>query len=82
MTGSDRVRKLKWLCRRGMKELDILLERFVDHQQQSLSEGAWPEFESLLETEDDILWDWVQDSAQADASKYRDLLQRIRHGAK
>ena len=30
METNHRVRKIKWLCRRGMKELDIMLERFVD----------------------------------------------------
>jgi antitoxin CptB len=43
---------LRWRCRRGMKELDILLERYV--------ERCWPEappeeravFEALLEVQD------------------------------
>ena len=32
MTNTVRLGKLKWLCRRGMKELDVLLERFTDSQ--------------------------------------------------
>ena len=78
MEGEERVRKLKWLCRRGMKELDILLERFVDQNLQPLACGTWPEFESLLQTEDDVLWGWFLDSAVPGAAPYRDLLDQIR----
>ncbi|MEJ8568304.1 succinate dehydrogenase assembly factor 2 [Elongatibacter sediminis] len=74
-----RVRRLKWLCRRGMKELDLMLERFLASEQDSLEHGAWPELESLLQTEDDRLWDWLQNSQHPDARPYRALLDRIRH---
>ena len=78
MTDIDRVRKLKWLCRRGMKELDILLGQFIVKQQAALSTGAWPEFESLLQTEDDILWDWLQDPSLPSAAACKELLEQIR----
>jgi antitoxin CptB len=81
MGGIERVRKLKWLCRRGMKELDILLERFIINHQESLADGSWPELEALLQTEDDVLWDWFQDSTKPGASCYRELLERIRCGS-
>ena len=29
MSDDGRVRKLRWRCRRGMKELDVLLERYL-----------------------------------------------------
>ena len=77
----DRVRKLKWLCRRGMKELDILLERFIDNHQDSLANGSWPDFEALLQTEDDVLWDWFQDSSSPDATRFQELLIQIRRGS-
>ena len=80
MPGNERVRKLKWLCRRGMKELDILLAPFIEQHQDSLAQGSWPEFESFLGTEDDVLWDWIQDSSCDDAAPYRKLIDSIRHG--
>ena len=78
--GVDRVRKLRWLCRRGMKELDVLLESFLEQNQQALESGSWPEFEALLQSEDDIFWNWVQHPDHQDAVGYRDILERIRHG--
>jgi len=75
--GQQRTRKLKWLCRRGMKELDVLLERFIQRRIRELEDGRWPELESLLEAEDDQLWDWLQNPGTA-AVPYRELLVRIR----
>lgn len=80
MQQPGRVNKLKWLCRRGMKELDVLLENFLDRNEQKLGEGCWPEFESLLQKEDDQLWDWVQQPSSESASAYRTVLEEIRGG--
>ena len=63
-----------------MKELDVLLDRFLECQSQPLGEGRWPEFESLLEIEDDVLWDWLQNPSAEPAAPYRHLLERIRDG--
>jgi len=64
-----------------MKELDLLLEHFIENHRRSLAEGSWPELEALLQTEDDVLWDWLQDpSGSGSDSPYRELLARIRSG--
>lgn len=78
--GANRVRKLRWLCRRGMKELDVLLELFLQQNQQALERGSWPEFEALLHNEDDEFWIWVQHPDHCDAVVFRGILERIRHG--
>ena len=57
--GHDRVKKLRWQSRRGMKELDVLFEAFLIKQAKPLLAGAWPEFETLLKQEDDVLLDWI-----------------------
>ena len=75
-----RVKRLKWLCRRGMKELDVLLENFIARSEQELGTGAWPEFESLLQAEDDRIWDWLQAPGRPDAAGFRHLLSNILHG--
>ena len=59
LNGHDRVKKLRWQSRRGMKELDVLFEAFFVKQAGPLLAGAWPELEALLEQEDDVLFDWV-----------------------
>ena len=59
LSGHDRLKKLRWQSRRGMKELDVLLEAFLVKQAGPLAEGVWPELEELLRLEDDVLFDWV-----------------------
>jgi antitoxin CptB len=80
MQTTQRVKRLKWLCRRGMKELDVLLENFIARLEQELDKGAWPEFELLLQLEDDCIWDWLQDPHRPDAAGFQELLTEIRHG--
>jgi antitoxin CptB len=58
-SGRDRVKKLRWQSRRGMKELDVLFEAFFAQQTESLIEGDWPQLEALLKQEDDVLYDWI-----------------------
>lgn len=78
MDDPARVRKLRWLCRRGMKELDILLEQFVGQNADAITRGEWPELEEMLSSEDDLLWDWIQDPGTALNPAYRDILEQIR----
>jgi succinate dehydrogenase flavin-adding protein (antitoxin of CptAB toxin-antitoxin module) len=63
-----------------MKELDVLLERFINRNQMLLEQGSWPELESLLEAEDDRLWDWIQDPSRPEARSWAELLKAIRNG--
>jgi len=82
MEDSARLRRLRWLCRRGMKELDLLLEGFVERQAQSLAANIWPEFEALLQREDDRIWDWLQDPDLPEAQSFRTVLIEIRGGTR
>ena len=52
------LKKLKWRCRRGMRELDQLMERFLDRAFAVSSDDERALFLRLLDTEDDILWRW------------------------
>ncbi len=63
-----------------MKELDVLLERFINNQSVALEQGAWPQLEPLLGMEDDRLWGLVQNPATA-SSEYHALLKQISHGS-
>ena len=79
MTAGDvRLKRLRWLCRRGMKELDVLLEAFIAREGEALSDGAWPQFEDFLATEDDVLWDWVLGTSVPDSETHRQMLDALR----
>ena len=51
MTDAD-VRKLQWRCRRGMKELDILLLRFVLGRYAAATSDERAAFTEFLELPD------------------------------
>jgi len=50
------TKRLKWLCRRGMLELDILLSPFYENQFRLLSEEKKIQFLEILKFEDNILY--------------------------
>jgi antitoxin CptB len=77
-TGSQRLNRLRWQCRRGMKELDIILERFLEREKSGLEDGKWPEFERFLRAEDDQLWDWFQQKVIPEDPAFQELARVLR----
>jgi len=51
--------RLRWRCRRGMRELDQLLERWLTQRWEVASEAERGVFLRLLACEDDRLWVWL-----------------------
>ena len=54
----EHVRRLRWRCRRGMKELDALFGARLDALIEADDPAALAPFERLLDCEDDQLWRW------------------------
>jgi len=50
--------KLRWACRRGMLELDVLLAPFVEEGYDALSHEQKQVFEQLLACDDPDLFAW------------------------
>jgi antitoxin CptB len=44
--------RLRWMCRRGMRELDVLLERWLDQHGTAASNEELVRFEALLQWQD------------------------------
>jgi len=59
LSSQDRIKRLRWKSRRGLKELDVLFEAFFIKQAESLLAGGWPQLEEVLAQEDDLLLDWI-----------------------
>ena len=79
--GQERVKKLRWKSRRGMKELDVLFEAFFALQAETLTAGGWPQLESLLAQEDDVLFDWISSRNLPKDPDLLILINTITHGA-
>ena len=50
------MNRLRWRCRRGLLENDLVLERFLELQGAQLEGERLRAFESLLDYADDELW--------------------------
>jgi antitoxin CptB len=72
------LKRLHWRCRRGMRELDQLLERWLDGQWTQSSEDERAVFLRLLDSEDDRLWRWFLGHEVAPDDALDSLVQRIR----
>jgi len=55
---SGELGRLRWSCRRGMLELDMVLLPFLDHHYETLTPEQKKVFERLLEEQDTVLQSW------------------------
>lgn len=72
------IKRLRWRCRRGMRELDQLLERWLDREYAAVSEVERGVFRRLLDCEDDKLWRWFLRHESPDDVEIAALVDRIR----
>jgi antitoxin CptB len=56
---SSELARLKWRCRRGMRELDVLLQRYLDQRYPHAPREEQQAFEALLELPDPELFAYV-----------------------
>ena len=71
--------RLRWRCRRGMRELDLLLTRYLDRCWPEASDSERRLFLQLLESEDDTLWRWFMGLAVPEEKDIGELVGRIRN---
>jgi antitoxin CptB len=72
------TQRLRWQCRRGMLELDLLLNGFLDVAYGDLDEQQRVDFVRLLSYQDQIIHDWLMGQAVPADAALRDLVVRIR----
>ena len=72
------LKRLRWRCRRGMRDLDQLLSRYLDREWRLASEAERGVFLRLLETEDDKLWHWFMGHETPADVEIAQLVHRIR----
>ena len=70
--------RLRWQCRRGMLELDLLLQGFLDTGFGELSEERQRTFVRMLEYPDQLLLDWLVGEIFPADPEVRALVERIR----
>ena len=73
--------RLRWLCRRGMKELDVLLERYLETGHPEAPPAARAAFARALELQDPELYALLSGRTATDDPELADVVERIRAGA-
>jgi len=76
----DRLQRdrLRWKCRRGLLELDIVLDKFLQDEGETLSEGEVAALSDLLDQHDNDLWDLVIGRSDRVDARLRGILARLR----
>lgn len=74
---SERDRIL-WHCRRGLLELDLVLQRFLDRRFDTLDAAEVDVFRELLAYEDNDLLDMVMGRAEPVNARLSGVLEKLR----
>lgn len=74
--------RLRWACRRGMLELDVLLGNFLEEAYANLSEEMKLGFERLLSENDQDLFMWLTGKETPLDPDFITLVEKIRYHAK
>ncbi len=78
-SGTDNERaRLRWRCRRGMRELDVLLIQFFETSFDALSEAEKQTFSAILELPDPELQAYLVAGHVSENPDLQTLFERIR----
>ena len=73
----EELRRMRWAARRGMLELDLVLEPFVSQRYAALDEEGRRVFSRLMECEDQALYAWFLQREQPDDEELADIVRTI-----
>lgn len=71
-------KRIRWACRRGMLELDVLLLPFFQQAFQSLTLAEQEGFVALLSESDEDLYYWLLTKSAPANPIYMQLVKKIR----
>jgi antitoxin CptB len=69
--------QLRWRCRRGLRELDVLLMNYFDHHFPQSSPARQLAFVSLLELQDPVILSFLTGNAEPRDPAIADIIQQL-----
>jgi len=72
------VAKLVWHCRRGMRELDLLLVSYCEKFYTAANAVEQQAFVQLLDLPDDLIYDYLFGEKQPDTTEMTALIDKIK----
>jgi antitoxin CptB len=78
MVDERSLARLRWRCRRGLLENDLILARFLDARGDSITESEVAALDKLLDLGDNDLWDLLSGRREPADETVAPLIQRMR----
>lgn len=75
----NRLKQLRWRCRRGMRELDTLLLHYLEQHYLTADKPEQSAFEKILEMQDPELWLLVTGKSVSDDKGIQNIVNRLQH---
>lgn len=80
MTDIPDLIRLRFMCRRGMKELDVLFARWLEQRHPTADPAQQRVFVDLLVHEDPELWAWIVGQT-APPAEFAEIVAQLRSHA-
>jgi antitoxin CptB len=77
-TGIMERGRLRWHCRRGLLELDLVFTRFLERHFDSLDGDGLKALQELLAYEDTDLWPMISGRKECEKPHLRGLIELLR----
>lgn len=74
---SQELAKLRWHCRRGMRELDMLLLSYLEQDYPTASSTEQAAFAALLDLEDPVLYGYLLGRSAPDDAATVAVVRRL-----
>lgn len=78
MDADRRMKRLAWRCRRGTRELDMLIGWWLRERASGADAAALDAFDALLDCADPDLQDWLMGHAEPPRADWQAIVDDIR----
>jgi antitoxin CptB len=73
----ESLQKLAWRCRRGTKELDFLMQKYLNNYYQTADQELQQAFERMLTMQDPELYDLLVGRQECDDQNINKVIEHI-----
>ena len=73
---NDEINRINWKCRRGMREIDLLLREFSLTSIKKLSSDDLSVFDEILNYDDQKLYDFIFKKESLGNKKHEDFINK------
>jgi antitoxin CptB len=79
VSSTANLSRMRWHCRRGMRELDVLLTRYFEEVYPSATLQHQQAFADLLDLQDPLIMAYVTGKQTPDSKEIADVIQQFTH---